>query len=83
MVNAVGLQNIGVHAFVAEKLPQLRQYDTAIIANVFGYSISEYTEVIRILEDAQGWRPMSSTSPAPMSREGGSSTALIQLLRPR
>src|SRR5277367_6530295 len=44
MINAVGLQNIGVHAFVAEKLPQLRQYDTTIIANVFGYNISEYSE---------------------------------------
>ncbi len=40
MVNAIGLQNIGVRAFVAEKLPALRRYDTAIIANVFGHSIS-------------------------------------------
>ncbi len=36
MVNAIGLQNIGVRAFVAEKLPQLRSIETAIIANVFG-----------------------------------------------
>ncbi len=36
MVNAIGLQNIGVRAFVAEKLPQLGQYKAAIIANVFG-----------------------------------------------
>src|SRR5271168_3481696 len=39
MINAVGLQNIGVHAFVAEKLPQLRRYNTAVIANVFGHTI--------------------------------------------
>ena len=42
MLNAVGLQNIGVRAFVAEKLPALRAYRTAIIANVFGYTIEEY-----------------------------------------
>lgn len=54
IVNAVGLQNIGVRAFVAEKLPQLRQFATPIIANVFGKSIAEYVEVIRVLEDTQG-----------------------------
>src|ERR1700675_1188043 len=41
MLNAVGLQNIGVRAFIAEKLPALRQYRTAVIANVFGCSIEE------------------------------------------
>jgi len=54
MVNAIGLQNIGVRAFVGEKLPQLRQYDTKIIANVFGHSIGEYAEVIQVLEEAEG-----------------------------
>jgi len=54
MLNAVGLQNIGVRAFVLEKLPILRKYDTAIIANVFGYCVEDYVEVIRILEDADG-----------------------------
>ena len=54
MVNSIGLQNIGVRAFVAEKLPQLRRFDTAVIANVFGFNISDYVEVIRILEDADG-----------------------------
>lgn len=54
MVNAIGLQNIGVRAFVADVLPNLRKYDTAIIANVFGHSISEYVQVIEVLEDAKG-----------------------------
>ena len=54
MLNAVGLQNVGVRAFVAEKLPVLRNFDTAVIANVFGYTIEDYVEVIRILEDAEG-----------------------------
>src|ERR1700709_74490 len=38
MINSVGLQNVGVRAFVKEKLPQLRRYWTPILANVFGYA---------------------------------------------
>ena len=54
MLNAVGLQNIGVRRFVEEKLPALRAYDTAIIANVFGTSTEEYVEVIEVLNRAEG-----------------------------
>ena len=54
MLNAVGLQNIGVRAFVAGKLPELRKYRTTIVANVFGHTVSEYCEVVDALEDAQG-----------------------------
>jgi dihydroorotate dehydrogenase (NAD+) catalytic subunit len=54
IINSIGLQNIGVRAFVAEKLPQLRSFDTAIVANVFGHSIADYVEVIRVLEDTDG-----------------------------
>src|SRR5580704_17123045 len=44
MINSIGLQNIGVRAFVEEKLPALRRYCTAIFANVFGYSPEDYAE---------------------------------------
>jgi dihydroorotate dehydrogenase (NAD+) catalytic subunit len=54
MMNSVGLQNVGVRAFVADKLPALRQYRTAIFSNVFGYAPDDYAEVIRVLEDAEG-----------------------------
>jgi dihydroorotate dehydrogenase (NAD+) catalytic subunit len=54
MLNAVGLQNIGVRRFIAEKLPALRTYRTQVIANIFGDSIEEYTEVARHLESAEG-----------------------------
>jgi dihydroorotate dehydrogenase (NAD+) catalytic subunit len=43
MINSIGLQNIGVRAFVAEKLPALRPLRTAIFANVFGYAPDDYT----------------------------------------
>ena len=71
MVNAIGLQNIGVRAFVAEKLPKLRQFDTAIIANVFGHSIAEYVEVIRVLEDTDGLAAYELNISCPNVERGG------------
>src|SRR3989440_9036463 len=54
MLNAVGLQNVGIRTFVSEKLPVLRKLDTAIVVNVFGYTLDEYGEVIRVLEREEG-----------------------------
>jgi len=54
MLNSVGLQNVGVRAFVRDKLPLLKNCGTAVIANVFGYTLEDYVEVVRILEDADG-----------------------------
>jgi dihydroorotate dehydrogenase (NAD+) catalytic subunit len=71
MLNAVGLQNIGVRAFVAEKLPVLRKYDTAIIANVFGYCLEDYVEVIRVLEDAEGLAAYELNISCPNVKKGG------------
>lgn len=71
MLNAVGLQNVGVRAFVAEKLPSLRQYRTAVIANVFGYSVDEYVGVIRILEDAEGLAGYELNISCPNTAHGG------------
>ena len=71
MLNAVGLQNIGVQAFVAEKLPVLRKYDTAIVANVFGYCVEDYTEVVRILEDAEGLAAYELNISCPNVKKGG------------
>jgi len=71
MLNAVGLQNIGVRAFVLEKLPILRKYDTAIIANVFGYCVEDYVEVIRVLEDADGLTAYELNISCPNVKKGG------------
>jgi dihydroorotate dehydrogenase (NAD+) catalytic subunit len=54
MLNAIGLQNVGVARFISEKLPALRAFRTPIIANVFGHTVQEYVEVIRHLESAEG-----------------------------
>ncbi|HEX3118077.1 MAG TPA: dihydroorotate dehydrogenase [Candidatus Acidoferrum sp.] len=71
MLNAIGLQNVGVRAFVAEKLPVLRKYDTPIVANVFGYAIEDYVEVIRILEDAEGLAAYELNISCPNVKKGG------------
>ncbi len=71
MVNAIGLQNIGVRAFAAEKLPRLRHYDTAIIANVFGRTTLEYVEVIRVLEDTEGLSAYELNISCPNVERGG------------
>lgn len=71
MLNAVGLQNVGVRAFVAEKLPALRQFKTAIIANVFGYTTADYVEVIRVLEDADGLSAYELNVSCPNTERGG------------
>jgi len=52
ILNSVGLQNPGVEAFIREEIPFLRQFDTAIIANIAGNTIEEYCEMARILSDA-------------------------------
>jgi dihydroorotate dehydrogenase (NAD+) catalytic subunit len=71
MVNAVGLQNIGVRAFVAEKLPALRSYRTAVIANVFGSTVAEYLEVIQVLEGAEGLAGYELNVSCPNTDGGG------------
>ena len=71
MLNAVGLQNVGVRAFVSEKLPVLRKYDTPVLVNIFGYSPEEYFEVIRILEDAPGIAGYELNISCPNVKQGG------------
>jgi dihydroorotate dehydrogenase (NAD+) catalytic subunit len=71
MLNAVGLQNVGVRAFVGEKLPVLRKFDTAVIANVFGYTLEDYVEVIQVLEDAEGLAGYELNISCPNVKKGG------------
>jgi dihydroorotate dehydrogenase (NAD+) catalytic subunit len=71
MLNAVGLQNMGVRAFVADKLPALRAYRTAVIANVFGHTVQEYVGVIGVLEDAEGLAAYELNISCPNTAHGG------------
>jgi dihydroorotate dehydrogenase (NAD+) catalytic subunit len=71
MINSIGLQNIGVRAFVEEKLPQLSGYDTRVIVNVFGFSFDEYLEVIRALNGADGLAAYELNISCPNVKKGG------------
>jgi dihydroorotate dehydrogenase (NAD+) catalytic subunit len=71
MINSVGLQNVGVAAFIREKLPKLRAYTAPVFANVFGYAVEDYIEVIRALEDAEGIAAYELNVSCPNTKEGG------------
>jgi dihydroorotate dehydrogenase (NAD+) catalytic subunit len=71
MLNAVGLQNVGVRAFVEQKLPSLRKFDVPVLANVFGYCQDDYVEVIRILEDVPGLAGYELNISCPNVKKGG------------
>lgn len=71
MINSIGLQNIGVRAFVEKKLPELRSCGTAIFANVFGYKRDDYLEVTRVLEDAEGIAAYELNVSCPNTEGGG------------
>ena len=71
MLNAVGLQNIGVEEFVRSKLPVLQTYNTAIIVNVFGYCLEDYVGVIHRLEAADGISAYELNISCPNVKQGG------------
>lgn len=71
MLNAVGLQNIGVRAFLKDKLPLLRKYNTHVIVNVFGSCLEEYVEVVRRLEEADGISAYELNISCPNVKRGG------------
>lgn len=71
MMNSVGLQNIGVRAFVADKLPRLAKFQVPVFANVFGCAIEDYVEVVRVLEDAPGLAGYEINASCPNTKHGG------------
>jgi len=71
MLNSIGLQNIGVRAFVREKLPALARLRTAVFANVFGYASEDYVEVVRVLESAEGLAGYELNVSCPNTKHGG------------
>jgi dihydroorotate dehydrogenase (NAD+) catalytic subunit len=71
MLNAVGLQNVGVEVFASTKLPLLRKYNTTVIVNVFGYCLEEYVSVIQRLENAEGIAAYELNISCPNVKKGG------------
>jgi len=71
MLNAIGLQNIGVDAFIDEKLPFLRKYDVKVIANIYGETYAEYIKVAKKLEMAKGVHALEINISCPNVKKGG------------
>jgi dihydroorotate dehydrogenase (NAD+) catalytic subunit len=72
MLNAIGLQNIGAAAFLAEKLPKLQQMKSVVVlANVFGYTRDDYERTIEILNDGEGIAAYELNVSCPNTSEGG------------
>ena len=71
MLNAIGLQGIGVHRFITDKLPALREDGATVIVNICGSTVGEYAELARILSDAEGVAAVELNISCPNIKEGG------------
>ena len=71
MLNAIGLQNIGVKALVEEKMPHLKKYGIPIIANIYGTSLKDYGEVAKRLDGVSGIAALEINISCPNIKKGG------------
>jgi dihydroorotate dehydrogenase (NAD+) catalytic subunit len=71
MLNAIGLQNIGVKALIEEKIPNLKKFGTPVIVNIFGTTIKEYEDVARALEGISGIAGLEVNISCPNLKRGG------------
>ncbi|RMG60244.1 MAG: dihydroorotate dehydrogenase [Deltaproteobacteria bacterium] len=71
MLNAIGLQNVGVREFVRSYLPRLRELGATVIANVYGKTEEEYASVAAILDEAEGVEAVELNISCPNVKEGG------------
>jgi len=71
MLNAIGLQEVGIERFIAEKMPRLRELDTTVLVNICGSSLEEYAELARILDDVEGVAGIEMNISCPNVHQGG------------
>jgi dihydroorotate dehydrogenase (NAD+) catalytic subunit len=71
MLNAIGLQGIGVHRFVSDKLPELQARRATVFVNICGTTLDEYVELARILSDHDGVAALELNISCPNIKEGG------------
>lgn len=90
MLNAIGLQNVGVERFISEKMPYLRQSGCRVIVNVFGFTADEYVRVVEKLNDCDGIAAYELNVSCPNTEEGGmmfgtserAAAGLVERVRP-
>ena len=71
MLNAIGLQEIGITRFIEEKLPELRKLGPAVVVNICGSTLEEYGELARVLNDVEGVSGIEINISCPNVTEGG------------
>ncbi|MCA1584029.1 MAG: dihydroorotate dehydrogenase [Acidobacteria bacterium] len=71
MINAIGLQGIGVHRFIQEKLPELHARGARVFVNICGTTLDEYVEVAKALSQAEGVAALELNISCPNIKEGG------------
>jgi dihydroorotate dehydrogenase (NAD+) catalytic subunit len=71
LLNAIGLQGVGVRAFVKDVLPRLARWETLVLVNVCGDTVEEYAEVARILDGAPGVAGLEINISCPNVKQGG------------
>ncbi len=71
MLNAIGLQNVGLDVFIADKMPYLRRFSTPVIVNFYGTSIEDYVELARRLSQVDGIAGLEANISCPNIKEGG------------
>ena len=91
MLNAIGLENVGLEAFVAEKLPVLKKIDAPVLVNIYGKTVAEYAELDSRLEDIDDVSGIEVNISCPNVRCGGmafgaypeSTAQVVQAIRRR
>lgn len=71
MLNAVGLQNKGVHVFIDEILPKIKHYQSRIIVNLAGSTVEDYVEAAAILNEAADVPAVELNVSCPNVKSGG------------
>ncbi|MGH9337293.1 MAG: dihydroorotate dehydrogenase, partial [Vicinamibacteria bacterium] len=71
MLNAIGLQEVGIERFIREKMPRLRELDCAILVNICGSTLEEYAELAGILDSVEGVSGIEMNISCPNVHEGG------------
>lgn len=71
MLNAIGLQNVGIEQFIYQKMPFLEQFDTPVIVNFFGNTQDEYGEVAARLDELPGVAGLEMNISCPNVKHGG------------
>jgi dihydroorotate dehydrogenase (NAD+) catalytic subunit len=71
MLNAIGLENVGLAAFIKDKLPYLQRLDTAVVVNIYGQTIDAYAELAERLEECEGVAALEVNISCPNVKAGG------------